>query len=510
MDRADYVLRHSASGTESNAWPSDLLPSEVLRRNFWFCSIDDPSAVAQRHVIGLDHIMVESDYPHADSSWPDTQAVLARDLGRAARRRAAGGGRRQRQPAVPPPAPAGRRLAHADHVSGRGRSSAPTPRRPDRRRRRPRGRARVGLGRPARPVPAPHQRRPCRLRARRGRRHRAAGGAAGQPRPSGLDLRRPGVVPPAGGRPAGRVGPGGPAARHGQRGHRPGRAVPDHRAVLLAAGGPGGGGGPGRAPTTTGSPATAPPTRAGCSGRPCSRCRTRRPRRASSAAASSELGLVAGFVRPNPCLGPLALRPRLRRGVGGGRGARRAHRHPRGQFGGSCRPSGRTAPSTRSSSMRCPTPSRPCSPAPSSSPSGRSSAIPGLRLLFLESSGGWAPFWLERLDEQAESFGGFCPDMALRPSEYFARQCAISFEVDEHTLPALVPFVGREPHRLGQRLPAPRRHVPRRRRGHPGHRGPLPHRDPGARAGAQRPPAATGSRRDTTGCPGCSTTTSRR
>ena len=69
---------------------------------------------------------------------------------------------------------------------------------------------------------------------------------------------------------------------------------------------------------------------------------------------------------------------------------------------------------------------------------------PGLRLLFLESSGGWAPFWLERLDEQAESFGGFCPDMVLRPSEYFARQCAISFEVDEHTLPALAPFVGED------------------------------------------------------------------
>jgi uncharacterized protein len=69
---------------------------------------------------------------------------------------------------------------------------------------------------------------------------------------------------------------------------------------------------------------------------------------------------------------------------------------------------------------------------------------PGLRVVFLESSGGWAPFWLERLDEQAESFGGFCPDLSLRPSEYFARQCAISFEVDEHTLPALVPFVGAE------------------------------------------------------------------
>jgi predicted TIM-barrel fold metal-dependent hydrolase len=69
---------------------------------------------------------------------------------------------------------------------------------------------------------------------------------------------------------------------------------------------------------------------------------------------------------------------------------------------------------------------------------------PGLRVVFLESSGGWAPFWLERLDEQAGSFGGFCSDLTLRPSEYFARQCAISFEVDEQTLPALAPFVGPE------------------------------------------------------------------
>ena len=67
---------------------------------------------------------------------------------------------------------------------------------------------------------------------------------------------------------------------------------------------------------------------------------------------------------------------------------------------------------------------------------------PGLRVVFLESGGGWAPFWLERLDEQAESFGDFCPDMRLRPSEYFARQCWISYEVDERTLPVLAPVVG--------------------------------------------------------------------
>ena len=43
MDRVDYVLDHSASGTESATWASDLRPSEVLGRNFWFCTIDDPS-----------------------------------------------------------------------------------------------------------------------------------------------------------------------------------------------------------------------------------------------------------------------------------------------------------------------------------------------------------------------------------------------------------------------------------------------------------------------------------
>lgn len=69
---------------------------------------------------------------------------------------------------------------------------------------------------------------------------------------------------------------------------------------------------------------------------------------------------------------------------------------------------------------------------------------PGLRLVFLESGGGWVPFWLERLDEQAETFGGFCPEMTLRPSEYFARQCAVSFEVDESTLPLLLAPVGRD------------------------------------------------------------------
>jgi predicted TIM-barrel fold metal-dependent hydrolase len=56
-------------------------PADVLRSNFWFCTIDDPSTIDTRERIGVDHIMVEVDYPHGDSTWPDTQEVLRRAWG---------------------------------------------------------------------------------------------------------------------------------------------------------------------------------------------------------------------------------------------------------------------------------------------------------------------------------------------------------------------------------------------------------------------------------------------
>jgi predicted TIM-barrel fold metal-dependent hydrolase len=81
-DRVDYVLDHSASGTDSVAWTDDRRPSEVMGQSFWFCTIDDPSTlegVIDR--MGADRIMLEVDYPHADSTWPDTQALVHRRIG---------------------------------------------------------------------------------------------------------------------------------------------------------------------------------------------------------------------------------------------------------------------------------------------------------------------------------------------------------------------------------------------------------------------------------------------
>jgi predicted TIM-barrel fold metal-dependent hydrolase len=76
LDRLDWVMDHSATGGDG-VWAGELTPSEALRRNFWFCTIDDPSTLAARHRVGVDHILVECDYPHADSSWPYTASLLA-------------------------------------------------------------------------------------------------------------------------------------------------------------------------------------------------------------------------------------------------------------------------------------------------------------------------------------------------------------------------------------------------------------------------------------------------
>jgi predicted TIM-barrel fold metal-dependent hydrolase len=72
MERADFQwLKHGA-------WTklTGTLPSEIIKRNMYFCMIQEPwgfQTKAVRDVVGEDHIFWESDYPHADTPWPNTQ-----------------------------------------------------------------------------------------------------------------------------------------------------------------------------------------------------------------------------------------------------------------------------------------------------------------------------------------------------------------------------------------------------------------------------------------------------
>jgi predicted TIM-barrel fold metal-dependent hydrolase len=62
-------------------WPKDApTPVEVVERNFFFTSIEDPAGFQMIDLIGRDKVMVETDYPHFDSTWPECQAMIRSEL----------------------------------------------------------------------------------------------------------------------------------------------------------------------------------------------------------------------------------------------------------------------------------------------------------------------------------------------------------------------------------------------------------------------------------------------
>jgi uncharacterized protein len=69
---------------------------------------------------------------------------------------------------------------------------------------------------------------------------------------------------------------------------------------------------------------------------------------------------------------------------------------------------------------------------------------PGLEVVFLEAGAGWLPYWLWRMDEHYEILPFQVPWLKMKPSEYFRRQCYISFEPDETRLGETVEAIGSE------------------------------------------------------------------
>ena len=53
-----------------------MLPSDYFRRNIAFTFIHDRTAVETRHWIGLENLMWSSDYPHNDSTFPNSAKTL--------------------------------------------------------------------------------------------------------------------------------------------------------------------------------------------------------------------------------------------------------------------------------------------------------------------------------------------------------------------------------------------------------------------------------------------------
>ena len=67
---------------------------------------------------------------------------------------------------------------------------------------------------------------------------------------------------------------------------------------------------------------------------------------------------------------------------------------------------------------------------------------PALRVGFLECGGGWIAGWLDRMDRHFDDIGMNDTGLKTRPSDIFRRQCFISFEPVEGTLPLIAEYIG--------------------------------------------------------------------
>jgi predicted TIM-barrel fold metal-dependent hydrolase len=65
---------------DSESREFDLIPSQLFRERVFGCFIDDIHGVDCLDAIGVDNVMIETDYPHTDSSWPNSIATAHKRL----------------------------------------------------------------------------------------------------------------------------------------------------------------------------------------------------------------------------------------------------------------------------------------------------------------------------------------------------------------------------------------------------------------------------------------------
>jgi predicted TIM-barrel fold metal-dependent hydrolase len=77
LERLDYTWDRHRYYTGIN---QRTAPSELFRRHFFGCYIDDGFGLKNRHDVGIDQITWECDYPHSDSQFPHSRKHAAEML----------------------------------------------------------------------------------------------------------------------------------------------------------------------------------------------------------------------------------------------------------------------------------------------------------------------------------------------------------------------------------------------------------------------------------------------
>jgi len=78
LERIDDVWEDNQGWAQTKHIPEP--PSTYFHRNIWGSFFKDQTGIDMRDRIGIDRIAFETDYPHSDSTWPETRDVAARLL----------------------------------------------------------------------------------------------------------------------------------------------------------------------------------------------------------------------------------------------------------------------------------------------------------------------------------------------------------------------------------------------------------------------------------------------
>jgi hypothetical protein len=74
LERADKIWRDRTTEEFGSSLPRP--PSEYIPDRVYFCIFDDEVGLRLRDLIGMSQITFETDYPHADSTFPNSRERL--------------------------------------------------------------------------------------------------------------------------------------------------------------------------------------------------------------------------------------------------------------------------------------------------------------------------------------------------------------------------------------------------------------------------------------------------
>jgi len=76
LQRVDQVWEDNQAWAKTKHIPEP--PSTYYHRSIYGCFINDPHGLESLDEIGVGNVTVETDYPHSDSTWPDTKAIVTK------------------------------------------------------------------------------------------------------------------------------------------------------------------------------------------------------------------------------------------------------------------------------------------------------------------------------------------------------------------------------------------------------------------------------------------------